>query len=236
MLLIGLGNSQEQYRFTRHNIGFRALDAFAKKYAFPDFKLDEKSHALIAEDFIEHQKIVLAKPQTSMNNSGRAVAVLYEKYQIRDLIIGASGKTEIQGRHLRDQGGLLINAGTLFEKTKSVLKPFAIHYRARELGYMIVIHDDIDLPLGRMKISVGSGSAGHKGVESIIQALHTQDFSRIRMGIQSRGGKPAHVEEFVLQRFSPEEQSLVEQAIEYALSALDSILRDGIERAMNKWN
>lgn len=225
MLIVGLGNPEDAYRFTRHNIGFMALNAFAEKRAFPDFALDKKSRALVSEGFIEHQKIVLAKPQTSMNNSGRAVAALCQKYQIRDLVIGASGKTEIQGRHFQSREGLL-----------SLFKPSPLRYKAPELKYMIVVHDDIDFPLGRMKISVGSGSAGHKGVESIIGALGTQDFGRIRIGIQPEDGKPERVEEFVLQRFSQGEQQLVEQTIQNALPALDSILRVGIQKAMSEYN
>jgi PTH1 family peptidyl-tRNA hydrolase len=230
-LIVGLGNPEDKYRFTRHNIGFMALDAFAEKRAFPDFALDKKSSALVSEGFIEHQKIVLAKPQTSMNNSGKAAAALCQKYRIRDLVVGASGKTEIRGRHFQDPEGLL-----------STLKPSALRYKASEFKYMIVVHDDIDLSLGRMKISAGSGSAGHKGVESIINALGTQDFGRIRLGIQPADeagrpeGKPEHVEEFVLQRFSQGEQQFVEQTIQNALSALDSLLRDGLEKTMNEYN
>ena len=68
MLLVGLGNPGEKYRFTRHNVGFMAVDAFAKRHAFPDFKLDKKSPVLLSEDLIEQQKVVLAKPQAFMNN------------------------------------------------------------------------------------------------------------------------------------------------------------------------
>ena len=188
MLLVGLGNPGEKYRFTRHNVGFMTVDAFAKRHAFLDFKLDKKSPVLLAGDFIEYQKVVLAKPQAFMNNSGLAVKSLYAKYKIPDT------------------------------------------------RYTIIVHDDIDLPFGHMKISVGSGSGGHKGVESIIQELGTQDFGRIRVGIQPDDGKPARVEEFVLQQFSQAERAALQETIENACSALDTILREGIETAMNEYN
>ncbi|HEY4509678.1 MAG TPA: aminoacyl-tRNA hydrolase [Candidatus Paceibacterota bacterium] len=225
MLLVGLGNPGEKYRFTRHNVGFMAVDAFAKRHAFPDFKLDKKSPVLLSEDFIEHQKVVLAKPQAFMNNSGKAVADLCQRYRVRDLIIGVSEKTEIQGRHSQDQSGLL-----------SILKPFSIRHQTPGLKYMVVVHDDIDIPFGHMKISVGSGSAGHKGIESIIEKLGTKDFGRIRIGIQPEDGKPERVEEFVLQQFSQAERATLEQTMGNACSALDSILQDGIEKAMSEYN
>jgi len=89
---------------------------------------------------------------------------------------------------------------------------------------LVVVHDDIDIPLGKIKVSKGSGSAGHKGVESIIQALGTKDFTRIRIGILPPEGKPADVENFVLKPFKKEELPLLTTAITSALSILESKL------------
>ncbi|MDP2664716.1 MAG: aminoacyl-tRNA hydrolase [bacterium] len=89
---------------------------------------------------------------------------------------------------------------------------------------LIIIHDDIDIPLGKIKVSKGSGSAGHKGVESIIQSLGTKEFIRIRIGILPPEGKPEDVETFVLKNFKKEELSLLNTAIESALSTLESKL------------
>ena len=89
---------------------------------------------------------------------------------------------------------------------------------------LIVVHDDIDIPLGKIKVSKGSGSAGHKGVESIIQALGTKDFTRIRIGILPPEGKPADVETFVLKHFKKEELPLLTAAITSALSIFESKL------------
>ncbi len=91
-------------------------------------------------------------------------------------------------------------------------------------GELIVVHDDIDLPLGTVKVSKGRGSAGHKGVESIIEALGSKDFTRIRIGIQPLTGKPEDVEDFVLQKFSQKELPIVQDSIIEAVSALTRIV------------
>ncbi len=87
---------------------------------------------------------------------------------------------------------------------------------------LIIVHDDIDLPIGEFKIQKGRGAAGHKGVQSIINELGTKDFWRIRIGISPKGGpstslrtsKPENVEKFVLQKFSKEEKEILEKVIE----------------------
>lgn len=181
MTIIGLGNPGEKYDNTRHNAGFMALDAFAQKYEFPEFKLDKKSNSQLSESLFEKESLTLAKPQTMMNNSGVAAK--------------AFAKVEL-----------------------------------------IVIHDDIDLPIGKIKISVGSGSAGHKGIESIIQHLKTNDFMRIRIGIQPERGKPEEVEKFVLKPFTKDEFPLLETAIQNTTNALHLILKENIQKAMNQFN
>lgn len=105
-----------------------------------------------------------------------------------------------------------------------------------EIRNLIVMHDDIDLPLGTLKISFGSGSGGHKGVESIIKNLGTKDFIRIRIGIKPATGKPANVEEFVLKKFSKQELQTLKQAIENSSSAIETIPKHGLEKAMTEWN
>ena len=176
-LIVGLGNPGKQYEKTRHNVGFMALDAFAQKNEFPGFQLDKKSNALISEGALNDKKILLAKPQAFMNNSGQAVKALYSKFYI------------------------------LYSN-------------------LIVVHDDIDLALGTIKISVNRGSAGHKGVDSIIKHLKTKNFTRIRIGIQPASlagrpaGKPKELDAFVLKKFSSEELELLRPAIQQACLAM----------------
>jgi len=155
VLIVGLGNPGQKFEKTRHNLGFRALDEFLKEFDFPFFKFSRKFNAEISEGFLNGGKIILAKPQTFMNNSGKAVK------------------------------SLTLN-----------LKPETL----------IVVHDDIDLPLGTIRIVQNRGEAGHKGVKSIIDVLGTRDFIRIRIGIkpinnQQLAIKKLEVERFVLKKF-----------------------------------
>jgi len=101
---------------------------------------------------------------------------------------------------------------------------------------ILVAHDDIDLPLGKIKISFKSTSAGHRGVESLIQSLGTQDFVRIRLGIQPLKGKPQGVESFVIRKFFGEEKEIIAQTLQDVSHAISLILSEGLEKAMNEVN
>jgi PTH1 family peptidyl-tRNA hydrolase len=177
--IIGLGNPGEQYKNTRHNVGFMAVDAFAKKNEFPDFKLQKKSNALTSEK----NDVLLVKPQTFMNESGKSA--------------------------------------------KEILKN-------KNTGDLIVIHDDIDLPVGKMKIIKSRGSAGHKGVESIIKSVGNEGLIRFRIGI---GGKnEAKAMNVVLKKFSKEEQELIDETIKKTADALNFFVKEGLDKTMNEYN
>ena len=114
-----------------------------------------------------------------------------------------------------------------------------------KVGNLIVIHDDIDLPLGEIKLGKGRGDGGNNGVKSIIEKLGTKDFTRIRIGIAPRsfwtgevkrpkGGGP--LERFVLKPFTKKEEEQLKEVKERAYAALQEILRNGLEMAMNKFN
>ena len=181
-LIVGLGNPGKEYQKTRHNAGFMALDEFQQKHDFPEFRLSRKHSSLVSEGILGETKVILAKPQTFMNNSGKAV---------QSLLKLSLGKTKLS---------------------------------------LVVIHDDIDIPLGKVKTSRGSGSAGHKGVDSIIQALGTKDFTRIRIGIQPATGKLENVEDFVLKKFSKKEQNMLSAALEKSCQAITMILTENLEK------
>ncbi|MCH7828851.1 aminoacyl-tRNA hydrolase [Patescibacteria group bacterium] len=182
-LIVGLGNPGKKYAKTRHNVGFLVLDEFQKKYGFPEFSLSKKHASLVSEGILNETKVVLAKPQTFMNNSGKAVRSLLPKSRL--------------GAPKRDLGNI---------------------------QNLIVIHDDIDIPLGKVKVSENRGSAGHKGVDSVIQALRTKNFTRMRVGIQPAKGKPSNVETFVLKPFSQEEKALLKSSIAVASQAILKLL------------
>jgi len=99
-----------------------------------------------------------------------------------------------------------------------------------------VIHDDLDLDLGRMKISFNSSSAGHKGVQSIIDKLGSQNFIRFRIGIKNPDTNLVDVKKFVLKRFNRKEKKIVEQSINLVCEAIDFALEQGIEKARAKYN
>ncbi len=108
---------------------------------------------------------------------------------------------------------------------------------------VIVVHDELDLPLGKIKVRIGGAAAGHHGVESIISALGTDQFIRVRLGIgnlktKSAEKKAIHVsaEKFVLEPFLHSEKSQVKHMIKQALKALDILLEKGLEQAQNQFN
>ena len=107
--------------------------------------------------------------------------------------------------------------------------------QAVSLTRLLVVYDDLDLPLGRLRLRPGGGSGGHKGMRSIIQALGTQEFARLRVGI---GRPPPGVDpaDYVLSPFAPEEMDRAAAAIERAVAALVCWLTEGIETAMDRFN
>jgi peptidyl-tRNA hydrolase, PTH1 family len=100
---------------------------------------------------------------------------------------------------------------------------------------LLVVYDDLDLPLGRLRLRPANGAGGHNGMRSIIEHLGTKAFPRLRVGI---GRPPAGVapEEFVLERFTPEERTVIDEAVERAANAALAVVSDGLEAAMNRIN
>ena len=99
-----------------------------------------------------------------------------------------------------------------------------------------MIHDDIDITLGKIRIVKGRGAAGHKGVESIVKELKTKNFIRFRIGVQPETGEPKNVENFVLQNFNKEEEKIVKEVIRKTVEAIEFSLKTGLEKAMAKFN
>ena len=107
---------------------------------------------------------------------------------------------------------------------------------------MIVIHDDLDLPLGKLRLRSGGSAGGHRGIDSIIGTLGTKDFSRIKIGIgrpegeENNGPATDMVIDHVLSDFSPEEEEIIKQSVARAAEAIECILSEGLIAAMNKFN
>lgn len=192
IIIFGLGNPSRKFYKTRHNVGFQVVDKFKRENEFSNWRGRKKDFkALISEGKINNKKIILAKPQTFMNDSGKAVKLLTNFYKIT-------------------RPGL------------------------------VVIHDDIDLLLGKIKISKGRGSAGHKGVQSIINEIGAKDFIRFRVGIRPESCNFStiveNVGEFVLQEFTRNEQKIIKETIEKTCQALDFMISKGIEKTMSTYN
>lgn len=156
-LFVGLGNPGAYYEHTRHNLGFVAVDAIGDIFHVHSFHRDEKLHADVAEVATERGKLVLAKPQTFMNESGTATKKLLAYYKV-----GADD--------------------------------------------LWVLHDDVDLLPGDLRHTFGSRSAGHRGVQSIIDTLGTQSFHRLRIGVGSGRAFDQPTDRFVLAEPTDEEK------------------------------
>lgn len=174
-LIIGLGNPGTQYEKTRHNLGWRVVERLAREIGASDWKMEMRFNAFVAESFFNNEKIIFAKPQTFMNNSGVAVKSIADYYKISS------------------------------EK-------------------ILVIHDEIDLPLGEIKTQKERGAAGHNGVQSIIDYLKTKNFIRIRMGIKPVKEKTLETEKFVLQNFSPDEEKIIKKEMKRAVQIIKTAL------------
>jgi len=190
-LIIGLGNPGTKYKKTRHNIGFMVIDElfsiWQKEYGFEKFKMNKKLAAEISTGKLDNNKIILAKPQTFMNNSGQAVQLLKKYYKI-------------------------------------------------EPKNIWVIHDDIDLPLGKLRIRKNGSAGGHNGIKSIVEHLGTQDFPRFRLGISPADDKRGDASNFVLHKFSRKEQVVLQEVIQDTVGAIEMALGQGVERAMNNFS
>lgn len=183
-LIVGLGNPGENYKLTRHNIGFLAVERIAEENGIK-FSRD-RSYSLIGMGAIVDQKVSIAKPLTYMNLCGKAVKDLLDYFKV-------------------------------------------------DADSLIIIHDDIDMEFGKIKIKEKGGHGGHNGVRSIISTLGTKDFVRIKIGI----GRPLNkqgVKDYVLSPFDLEQQDFLPRLIDLAEKATISIITLGRQITMNEFN
>jgi PTH1 family peptidyl-tRNA hydrolase len=114
----------------------------------------------------------------------------------------------------------------------------AVVFGMRRIGFepseLILIHDDLDLPVGRVKLRIGGGAGGHKGVLSVIERTGEREFLRVKIGIGKEPG--TETEHYVLQKFSPEEHKLIKEAVITAADAVEAAIAEGAEAAMNRFN
>ncbi len=144
-------------------------------------------------------------------------------------------KAEISSGEFADKKVLLAKSLTFMNQSGEAIKFLTKTYKLK-LKNLIIIHDDIDLALGKIKISRARGSAGHKGVESITKELGTKDLIRFRIGIKKQRTRVKKREVFVLQRFPKDEKQLVEQGINKTIQAIELTVKYGLEKAMQEFN
>ena len=184
-LVVGLGNPGSQYEATRHNVGFRAVDALAKEAGV---KIDRaKFQALTAQATVGGVRVLLMKPQTYTNLSGVAVKQAADFYKVPP-------------------------------------------------ERVLVLFDDIDLDVGRLRIRRHGSAGGHNGNKPIISSLGSQEFPRIKIGVGAKPHPDYDLADWVLSRFTLAEQKLLDPAIEHAAEAVPVIFTQGIERASSQFN
>jgi PTH1 family peptidyl-tRNA hydrolase len=182
-VIVGLGNPGRQYVGTRHNVGFEVIDLLAQSPAAGRFQV--RFQAEVADLLEEGEKMLLVKPQTFMNLSGRSVRQLLDFYQV--------------------------------EQTN-----------------LLVVCDDISLPLGKLRARARGTHGGHNGLRDIQNHLGGTEYSRLRIGVDAPGLSDAvgHV----LGRFKASERDVIEDAVRLAAQAVAVWAHRGIESCMNEFN
>ncbi|MGB6371646.1 MAG: aminoacyl-tRNA hydrolase [Atribacterota bacterium] len=185
--MVGLGNPGLKYEFTRHNIGFRIVDSLAQDIEV-EFKKVKSYYSLISRGMINNHKVILVKPQTFMNLSGRAVSKVISYYKI-------------------------------------------------PLQDLLIVYDDLNLELGKVRIRKKGSAGGHKGMESIMQYLNSEDIPRLRIGIgNSSVNFNFDCVSYVLSNFNNDEEDKIEEVIQLSTEAIKTITEDGFEKTMRKYN
>ena len=179
--IVGLGNPGNEYKGTRHNVGFEVVDELARRWKA---RLKSwKSRADLA--LVRDRDVLLVEPKTFMNLSGQAVSGVMAFYKI-------------------------------------------------EPADVLVVVDEAQLPLGKLRLRRSGSAGGHNGLKSVIEHVAT-DFPRLRIGVD-RGDRNWDLADRVLSRFPPDEQEIVDAAIARAADAVETFVKDGIELAMNRFN
>jgi PTH1 family peptidyl-tRNA hydrolase len=211
--IVGLGNPGEEYIDTRHNTGRIAVEAFAKSAGFPEFVMNKKAVGFISAGELSTEKGV--KPKITE----KITAILPETFMNKS---GASVSPFI---------GVV---GTGKTANKANMK------KAEKL---IVVHDDLDMPLGKIKILFNRGAGGHRGIESISRAIKTDAYVRIKIGISPATPKGTikkpdsdSVLDFIIGKFKKPELEVLKGVSKTVAEAIKTIVLQGREKAMGEFN
>ena len=182
-LIVGLGNIGPEYEGTRHNIGFRILDALSKA---SNISFQDRRYGFVAHMRVKNQELVLLKPSTYMNLSGNAVRYWMQQEKI-------------------------------------------------PLENILILVDDLSLPVGTIRMRQGGSDAGHNGLKHIAQMLGTQSYNRLKFGIGNEFPRGGQID-FVLGKFSPEDEKIVDERALVACDAIRAYALSGMAFAMNHYN
>ena len=184
-LIAGLGNPEIRYRNTRHNVGFKVVNLWAKSLGIrlSGRRFESRNTRTTFQD----KPVILLRPLTYMNQSGKSIRACVDFFDLR-------------------------------------------------AGNILVIHDDIDLPVGKIRLVRDGSAGGHKGLLSIIHNLGTREFPRLKIGV----GRPRYngesVEDYVLSPFYHDEKGVIQEVIQLAVRACELFVANGIDSAMNRIN
>ena len=182
-LIVGLGNIGDEYVGTRHNIGFRVVDAFARKQAA---EWTDKRYGAIARTRVKNAELTLLKPSTYMNLSGQAVRYWMQQEKI-------------------------------------------------PLENLLVIVDDLSLPVGKIRMRGSGSDGGHNGLKNIASCMMTQNYARIKFGIGNDFPKGTQID-FVLGQFNEEDNQVINEKLDYVGEMIKSFCLQGLDRTMNQYN
>lgn len=184
-LIVGLGNPGQNYKYTRHNIGYRIVEKLAEEYK-AKFKRSYIFKSLIAQVRLDSELMMCVLPFTFMNLSGAAVGKIVRRRKI-------------------------------------------------SLEDILVVCDDIDSIFGKIRIRPSGSYAGHQGLRSVIENLKTNEFARLKIGV-GRPEKKEDVVNFVLSKFTKQEEAELDDVINKAVDCCQVWLKDGIVKTMDKFN
>ncbi len=182
-VVVGLGNPGSKYAGTRHNIGFMVIDYLAESPRAG--RSQARFQGQVAELIEDGDKLLLVKPETFMNLSGRCVREVLDYYQV-------------------------------------------------PIADLLVVCDDINLPLGKLRVRARGSDGGQKGLRDVQNHLGTDEYARLRIGIDAPG--EAGAVDHVLSRFRPSEKPMIEEAVRTAGEAVMYWARHGVEATMNRYN
>lgn len=184
-LVVGLGNPEDEYGGTRHNIGADVVRAFARRER-TELSRNKRARCEVAEVRRGQHRFVLAVPEGYMNNAGGPVQQAASWYSIPP-------------------------------------------------DRVIVVHDEVDLPVAALRLKFGGGTAGHNGLKDVQRALGTPDFYRVRIGVGRPEGRVA-TKDHVLRRFPPKEREQVDVTVEEAIDAIEHLVAEGLEPTQNRYH